>query len=97
MMGDRTLREPANYVLWTSAGLLAIVLGGGVAFASWDALHRLAGGTLLDAGVTCISVGLAVLGLTIERPFFRSFFVVFAMTLLAAFLLGGPAFARIAP
>ena len=40
MMGDRSLGEPSEYVIWGAAGLLAMILGLGVAFALWAALHR---------------------------------------------------------
>jgi hypothetical protein len=96
-MGDRSLREPTEYVIWAATGLLAVILGLGTAFVFWDALHRVASGRLADAGLTCFSVGLAILGLAVERPLHRAFFVIFAMALLAAYLLGGPQFARLVP
>ena len=50
---------------------------------------------LVDLAVTCVSAGLAIVGLGVERPAPRAFLVLFAMALLAAFLLGGPEFARL--
>ena len=93
-MGDRSLPEPAEFVLWTAAGLLAMVLGVGTAFVFWGAL-RAAEGTLADTGIACLSAGVAVVGLAVARPLHRAFFVLFAVTLLVAFLLGGPEFARL--
>jgi hypothetical protein len=96
MMGDRSIGEPAEYVMWSAAGLLAMILGVGTAFVFWAVLHRASGSTLVDSGVTCFSVGVAILGLSVERPLARAAFVIFAMALLATYLLGGPAFARLA-
>ncbi len=96
-MGDRSLPEPAEYVIWVAAGLLSTIVGVGAAFAAWAALHRSASGGLAEAAVTLVSIGLAIVGLAIERPMYRVCAVVFAMALMASYLLGGPEFARLLP
>jgi hypothetical protein len=94
-MGDRSLREPTEYVIWASAALLAVILGAGVAFGAWTALRQSANAPLAGAGVVTIGAGLAIVGLAVERPIYRAFFVIFAIGLVAAYLLGGAEFARL--
>ena len=96
-MRDRSLPEPTEYVIWGAWALLATILGVGASFAAWLALHQSGRGLLVTAAMTTLSVGVAVLGLAASRPLVRVGLVIFAVALLAGYLLGAPEFARISP
>lgn len=89
--------EPAEYVIWVATSLLAAILGLGASFALWLGLHQSGKGLLPETALTCLSVGIAVLGLASPRPIPRAFLVIFAVALLAGYLAGAPEFAKLVP
>jgi hypothetical protein len=91
----RSMSEPAEYVMWGAASLLAVILGIGTAFVCWAGLHRADNALLAEAAITLLCAGLAVLGLAAEQPIHRVFCVIFAIALLVAYLLGGTAFGHL--
>ena len=94
-MGDRSLPEPTEFVIWAAVALLATIVGVGVAFGAWMALRLSATPLVAEAAIALTSIGLALVGMAVERPLYRAFVVIFALALMAAYLLGGPQFARL--
>jgi hypothetical protein len=97
MLPDRSLGEPNDVVIWGASGLLALVLGLGIAFFLWFALHRADQTIVAQGAVGSVSLGLVLIGLGAERPTTRVFFVLLAATLVLGYALGGPEFAHLAP
>lgn len=97
MMGEQPAREPADLIIFGTTALLAVVVGIGVAFGLWSALHHTSQRAVLTAAVTAISAGAGCLGFAIEKLIGRLFLLVFAATLVLAFFLGGPIFGTLAP
>lgn len=97
MMGDRSYREPSEYVIVGAWGLLSALLGLGTSFVFWAALHRTAGNGIVLAAITSLGVGMVLLGLASERAILRLSLVLFAVTLILGYALGGPEFARLLP
>jgi|SRR5580704_13027718 hypothetical protein len=97
MIPDRSLGEPNDVVIWTAAGLLALVLGLGTAFFLWFALHRADQVLVAQGAVGSLSIGLVLVGLGASRPMTRVFFVLLATTLILGYALGASEFARLVP
>ena len=95
MMPDRSLREPAEYVIWGASALLALLVGIGASFAIWAGLRGVAQTGLAHAAVGMLGVGLILIGFSVERPVARLFIVILAAVLVAGYTLGGPAFAQL--
>ena len=96
-MPDHSLREPNDAVIWGASGLLALVLGLGMAFFLWFALHRADQVLVAQGAVGSLSIGLVLVGLGTGRPLTRVFFVLFATTLILGYALGAPEFTRLLP
>jgi hypothetical protein len=94
-MHDRYVREPAEYVIWAASGLLAIVVGLGMAFFLWVSLRHSAHAEIATASVVSLSLGTVLIGLAMERPLVRTCLVILAAMLLLSFAFGGPTFARL--
>jgi hypothetical protein len=97
MMPDRSLGEPNDVIIWGASALLALVLGIGIAFFLWFALHRVDQAFVAQSAVGSLSLGLVLIGVGAERPTARVFFVLLAATLVLGYALGGPEFARLFP
>ncbi len=97
VMREHSLPEPSDVVIWGASALLSLVVGLGTAFFLWMALHRAAQPMLAQGAVITLGVGLALLGLSTERPLVRLFFVLLAAVLVIGYALGGPAFANLTP
>lgn len=97
MMPERSLPEPSDLVIWIASALLAMVAGLGVAFFLWSALHHTGRPAAAQAAVISIGAGMALLGLSTDRPLGRLFLVLFAAVLVFGYVLGGAEFARLAP
>lgn len=94
---ERFVPEPSEVVIWGASSLLSLVVGLGVAFFLWMALHRSGQPVVADSAVVSLGVGLALIGLSAERPLPRLFFVLLAAMMVVAYALGGPEFARLFP
>jgi hypothetical protein len=97
MMPERSVPEPSDYVIWGASSLLALVLGLGSAFFLWVVLHRSEHPELARGAVASLGLGLVLIGVAVDRPMTRAFFILLAVVLAAAFAFGGPEFARLAP
>lgn len=97
MTPDRSLREPNEVVIWGATSLLSILLGLGTAFFLWFTLHRADRPIVAQGAVVSLSLGLVLIGMGVERPLTRIFFVLLAAALALAYALGGPEFTRLAP
>jgi hypothetical protein len=96
-MGDRSVREPTEYVIWACVTLLGLLLGLASAFVLWAALQRSADGGLAHVAVGALGVGVVLIGLSVERPLTRAFMVSTAAMLILGYAVGGPAFAHLLP
>lgn len=97
MTPERSLPEPSELVIWAASALLSLVAGLGAAFFLWSALHHTGRPAIAQTAVVSIGVGMALIGLSTERPLARLFFVLFAAVLVVGYLLGGSEFARLLP
>lgn len=95
MMHDRSFREPADYVIWTTSAMLALLVGTAVAFLLWVGLHRVSESGLALAAVGTLGAGTVLVALSLDRPLLRVFLVVMAAVFVLGYTLGGPAFARL--
>jgi len=95
MMEREPLRARTDVVIWGSSGLLAAVLGLGCAFVLWMALRESAAMQVLTAGIVALGVGLVLIGFATPRALPRAFLIVFAVALVASFVLGSPSFAHL--
>lgn len=95
MMPGRSLREPNEVVIWAATSLLALVVGLGAAYFLWYSLRNAQATIVVQGAVVSLSLGLVLVGLGVQRPLTRVFFVVLAASLALAFALGGPEFARL--
>lgn len=96
-MPERSLPEPSDLLIWAASALLSLLAGLGAAFFLWSALHHSGRPAIAEAAVVSIGAGMALIGLSTDRPLGRLFFVVFAAVLVAGYILGGPEFARLVP
>lgn len=96
-MPERSLPEPSDLLIWAASALLSLLAGLGAAFFLWSALHHSGRPAIAEAAVVSIGAGMALIGLSTDRPLGRLFFVVFAAVLVAGYVLGGPEFARLVP
>lgn len=96
MMPERSLKEPNEIVIWGATSLLAILVGLGSAFFLWLSLQRSDRPFVAQGAVVSLSLGLVLVGLGVGRPLTRIFLVLLAATLVVAYVLGGPEFARLA-
>ena len=97
MMPERSLTEPSDLVIWIASALLAPVTGLGAAFFLWGVLHHTGEPVIAQTAVVSVGVGLALIGLSANRPVGRLFFVLFAAVLVFGYVLGGAEFARLVP
>jgi hypothetical protein len=95
MMHDRSFREPADYVIWMTSAMLALLVGMAVAFFLWVGLHRVTESGLALAAVGTLGAGTVLIALALDRPLVRVFLVVMAAVFVLGYTLGGPAFARL--
>ena len=95
MMHDRSFREPADFVIWTTSAMLALLVGTAVAFILWVGLHRVTESGLALAAVGTLGAGTVLVALSLDRPLLRVFLVVMAAVFVLGYSLGGPAFARL--
>ena len=95
MMHDRSYREPADYVIWMTSAMLALLVGTAVAFFLWVGLHRVAESGLALAAVGMLGAGTVLVALSLDRPLLRIFLVVMAAVFVLGYSLGGPAFAHL--
>ncbi|MBV8373316.1 MAG: hypothetical protein JOY69_08665 [Candidatus Eremiobacteraeota bacterium] len=96
MLRERSLTGTNNVIIWGASGLLALVLGVGIAFSLWLGLHRVDQALVAQAAVGSLSLGLVLIGVGAQRPMTRVFFVLLAATLVLGYALGGAEFARLA-
>jgi hypothetical protein len=89
--------EPNGIVIWAAGSLLALLLGAGGAFGLWLFLRHSDAQTAAHAAVVTLGAGIAVVGLSAERPSTRLFWIVLAGTIVAGYLFGGPQFLRLVP
>ena len=94
-MHDRSFREPADFVIWTTSAMLALLVGTAVAFFLWIGLHRVTESGLALAAVGTLGAGTVLVALSLDRPLLRVFLVVMAAVFVLGYSLGGPAFARL--
>ena len=94
-MQHEPVRARTDLIIWGSSGLLAVVLGLGSAFVLWMALRQTAATQVLTAGIVALGIGLLLIGLATPRALPRVFLVVFAVSLVAGFVLGSPSFAHL--
>ncbi len=97
MMPERSLTEPSDLVIWIASALLSLVAGLGAAFFLWSVLHHTGERTIAQTAVVSVGVGIALVGLSTERPVSRLFFVLFAAVMIVGYMLGGAEFARLVP
>lgn len=95
MMGERPAHVPADLVIWGSTAALALIAGIGAAFALFSLFHRSAAEGLAAAAVVALSLGMALIGLTLRPAVGRLFVVLLAATTLVAFFAGSGAFASL--
>jgi hypothetical protein len=95
MMHDRSYREPADYVIWTTSAMLALLVGTAMAFFLWVGLHRVTESGLALAAVGTLGAGTVLVALSLDRPLLRTFLVVMAAVFVLGYTLGGPAFAHL--
>ena len=95
MMGDRPARIPADIVIWGSIGALGLVSGLGAAWLLWNLLHRSPVPGIAAVAVAALTVGFALIGLSIVRPTVRLFVVVASAATLACFFLLPTGFAAL--
>ena len=96
MMQQEQRRSGADLVIWGSSGLLAAILGLGSAFILWMALRESAAMQAVSVGIVGLGIGLMLIGFASPRALPRTFLIVFALALVAGFMLGGPSFAHLA-
>jgi hypothetical protein len=89
--------EPSELVIWGASTLLALVAGVGGAFFLWMALRRSGFPLLSAASVILVGVGIALIGLSADRPLLRISLVLLACVLALAYTFGGPEFALLTP
>jgi hypothetical protein len=94
-MRDRPYTEPAEYVIWTTSALLALLVGLAAAFFLWAALHRVTESGLASAAVGAFGGGTVLIALSLDRPLLRAFLVLAAAVLVLGYALGGPAFSHL--
>ena len=97
MMGEQPAKAPADAIIFAATALLGIVVGVGVAFSLWTELHRTSEHAVLSAAVSAFSVGMGCIAFAVAKPAARLFLLVFAVTLVMAFFLGGGVFSTISP
>jgi len=95
MMKEHPAAVPAEIVIGVSTALLAVVAGTGAAFGLWLQLHHTAAPGVLTASVVALGVGLALVGLALQRSSARLFLVVAGVALVAAFFSAPGAFASL--
>jgi len=95
MMHDRSYREPADYVIWATSAMLALLVGMAVAFFLWLGLHRVTESGLALAAVGMLAAGTVLVALSLDRPLVRVFLVVMAAVFVLGYTLGGPAFSHL--
>ncbi|MHB8147907.1 MAG: hypothetical protein ACYDGM_11700 [Vulcanimicrobiaceae bacterium] len=95
MMEREPVRARTDLIIWGSSGLLAAVLGLGSAFVLWMALRESAQMQAVSAGIVALGLGLILIGFSTTRALPRAFLIVFAVALVAGFVLGSPGFAHL--
>lgn len=95
MHDDRSYREPADYVIWATLTMLALLVGMAVAFFLWVGLHRVTESGLALAAVGTLGAGTVLVALSLDRPLIRVFLVVMAAVFVLGYTLGGPAFSHL--
>ncbi|HZY99993.1 MAG TPA: hypothetical protein VFE36_10500 [Candidatus Baltobacteraceae bacterium] len=95
MMHDDSYREPADYVIWATSAMLALLVGMAVAFLLWVGLHRVTESGMALAAVGTLGAGTVLVGLSLDRPLVRVFLVVMAAVFVLGYTLGGPAFSHL--
>jgi hypothetical protein len=95
MMRDRSIREPADFLIWSTSALLALLVGTAVAFLLWRGLHRVPETGLALAAVGSLGAGTVLIALALDRPLLRVFLVVMAAVFVLGYTLGGPAFSHL--
>jgi drug/metabolite transporter superfamily protein YnfA len=97
MLPQHSVPESNEVVIWTAGSLLAALLGLGGAFGLWLFLRHSDAQTAAHAAVVTLGAGIAVVGLSAERPPARLFWIVLAGMMLVGYLFGGPEFSRLVP
>ncbi|HEY1682097.1 MAG TPA: hypothetical protein VGF98_10710 [Candidatus Tumulicola sp.] len=97
MLPQHSVPEPTEVVIWTAGSLLGALLGLGGAFGLWLFLRHSDAQTAAHAAVVTVGAGIAVVGLSAERPPTRLFWIFLAGMLVVSYLFGGAEFARLVP
>lgn len=94
-MPERLFTGPSEFVIWAASALLALITGLGAAFFLWSVLRHTGEPVAAQAAIVSFGIGLALVGVSTEKPLVRVFCTLFAAMLVFAYLLGGVAFARL--
>jgi hypothetical protein len=97
MLPQHSVPESNEVVIWTAGSLLATLLGLAGAFGLWLFLRHSDAQTVAHAAVVTMGAGIAVVGLSAERPPTRLFWVVLAGMMVVGYLFGDAEFARLIP
>ncbi|HEY1428539.1 MAG TPA: hypothetical protein VGF18_03125 [Candidatus Tumulicola sp.] len=97
MLPQHSVPESNEVVIWTAGSLLGALLGAAAAFGLWLFLRHSDAQTAAHAAVVTLGAGIAVVGMSAERPSTRLFWIVLAGTVVVGYLFGAPEFARLIP
>jgi hypothetical protein len=89
------LAEPAEIVIWSTASLLAVLLGIGLAFFLWFGLRGEEHAWIVPVLVAGFGTGVFLLGMASKQVLIRAVVALFAVALVLSYIVGSPSFAKL--